>query len=400
MSSSYTNPAKLGDLPRPGDEANAHNLRVVKQIRQLIESAGGHISFTEYMQAALFLPELGYYRCGTEKFGVLGDFITAPEVSSLFAQSLARFILSIEMGSAVLEVGAGTGQMAKGVLQALDDQSALPETYYILELSAELRQRQRQTLSQRPNLLERVQWLDRLPEDFSGVVLANELLDAMPVTRFSLEDGQIFEQHVVCLEDGFAYKYIETENPRIVKRVEELRQQTSMSEAAVFHSELNFIAEDWLKSLAEHLSSAVVLLIDYGYPRSAYYHAQRSMGTLMCHYQHRAHSDPLVLAGIQDITAHIDFTAIADAALEADMEIRGFATQAHFLLNLGLLDMLDTDKTASTQEELIEFLKTSGEVKRLTLPGEMGETFKVMALAKNYDGNMLGFDQYDIRHLL
>jgi len=204
----------------------------------------------------------------------------------------------------------------------------------------------------------------------------------------------------VSHQDGFDYKNIETNKTRLIERIERLKQQSSMGEAGEYYSEVNFMAEDWIKSLAEHLSSALILLIDYGYPRSAYYHVQRNMGTLMCHYQHRAHSDPLIYAGIQDITAFIDFTAMADAALDAGMEVRGFSTQAHFLLNLGLLDRLDTHKINSSPAEMVEFLKASGEVKRLTMPGEMGETFKVMVLAKNYDGNLPGFDQFDIRHLL
>ncbi len=400
MNSSHANSPKSGDLPEPGEEAKSHSLKVAKHIQDQIVSAGGLISFETYMKSALYLPELGYYRCGTEKFGALGDFITAPEISPLFAQSLAHFILSTEIGSVVLEVGAGNGLMCMGILKALEKQAALPDTYYILELSAELRERQRQTISQLPGMIDRVKWLDHLPMDFSGVVIANELLDAMPVTRFSLNNEKIFEQHVVCHEGVFGYKYIEAENPRLIERVNDLQRQTSIAEAPEYLSEVNFVAEDWLKSLAENLSSAVVLLIDYGYPRSAYYHAQRNMGTLMCHYQHRAHPEPLLLPGIQDITAFIDFTAIADAALDVGMEINGFATQAHFLLNLGLLDMLDTDKSVDTQEELLEYLKASGEVKRLTLPGEMGETFKVMALSKNCQGEIPGFDQFDIRHLL
>ncbi|VAW98099.1 SAM-dependent methyltransferase, MidA [hydrothermal vent metagenome] len=400
MRSKQANPAKSGDLPQPGEEAGAHNLRIVEQIKQQIKSAGGQISFEAYMQSALYLPELGYYRCGTEKFGALGDFITAPEISPLFAQSLAHFIQSTSVGASVLEVGAGNGLMAKGILQALKAHSALPDTYYILELSAELRERQRQAIAQVPGLIDRVSWLDCLPEDFSGVVVANELLDAMPVTRFRLDHEKIYEQQVACRDNVFCYADNESDKIRLNERINELRQQTSLGDAVDYLSEINFIAEDWIKSLAEHLSSAVVLLIDYGYPRAAYYHAQRNMGTLMCHFQHRAHPDPLILAGIQDITAFIDFTAMADAALGAGMEVRGFASQAHFLLNLGLLDMIDTNKMTSTQEELIEYLKISGEVKRLTMPGEMGETFKVMALAINYDGKIAGFDQYDIRHLL
>jgi len=391
--------SQQGGLPQPSVEAKAHSLRVFKQIQQQIEQHGGRICFEAFMQAALYLPELGYYRCGTEKFGAAGDFITAP-FSPLFGQSLAHFIHQT-MGNAILEVGAGNGVMALSILQTLSEMQALPEYYYILELSAELRARQRQTLEVNlPDVINRVIWLDALPENFTGVVLANELLDAMPVTRFSLAKDKVYEQQVVCHDGVFVYDDVETNNERLIERIELLKQQSSIDESSIYHSEVNFIAEDWLKSLAAGLSSAIVLLIDYGYPRKAYYHAQRNMGTLMCHYQHRAHPDPLILTGIQDITAHIDFTAIADAALEADMEIRGFASQAHFLLNLGLLDRVNAPGLDTSQDDLVEFLKSSGEVKRLTLPGEMGETFKVMALAKNCDIDVPGFEQFDIRHTL
>ena len=383
-------------LPEPGKEAMLHSQHTLEVIQGIIQASGGKIPFQQYMQAALFEPGLGYYRCGTEKFGAVGDFVTAPELSALFGQSLARFIQQITAADNVLEVGAGSGRLAVSILETLKAQSSLPETYYILELSNELRGRQRQAIQAAlPEYLDQVVWLDAMPESFRGVVIANELLDAMPVTRFRLDNDLLLEEYVVCNENELAYIYEPTSNQRLISRIEELKQQTSIGEIESYYSEVNFVAEDWLKSLADGIESGVVLIIDYGYPRNAYYHAQRYMGTLMCHYQHRAHPDPLILPGIQDITAHIDFTAMADAALEAGMEVIGFTTQAHFLLNLGLLDLLDAQ-----QQDLPDFLQASGQVKRMTLPSEMGESFKVMAFTKNYDGDVGGFEQYDIRHLL
>ena len=384
------------ELPAPGKEAMSHSQQTLGAIKGIIDQAGGKISFQRFMQAALFEPELGYYRCGTEKFGAMGDFFTAPESSSLFGQCLAQFIQQLKTVNNVLEVGAGSGRLAVSILKELDAQSILPEGYYILELSAELRQRQRQKIQAAlPNYIDKVVWLDVLPEAFNGVVIANELLDAMPVTRFKLENDQVLEEYVEYHDDALTYSYEPTSNQRLLARIEELKQQTSIAETESYYSEVNFVAEDWIKTLADKIESGVVLIIDYGYPRNAYYHSQRHMGTLMCHYQHRAHPDPLILTGIQDITAHIDFTAMADAALESGLEVVGFTTQAHFLLNLGLLDLVDTD-----QENLPEFLQASGEVKRLTLPGEMGESFKVIAFAKNYEDDIAGFSQHDIRHLL
>lgn len=379
----------------------SHRLQTLGVIKAMIGQAGGKISFQQFMQTALFEPALGYYRCGTEKFGAMGDFITAPESSPLFGQCLARFIQQIKLANNVLEVGAGSGLLAVSILKALAAQSALPESYYILELSAELRERQRQNIqAELPEYIDQLVWLDTLPDAFSGVVIANELLDAMPVTRFKMDDNQVFEEYVVCNEDELSFCYEPTSDQRLLARIDELKQQTSIAETGPYHSEVNFIAEDWIRSLADGIESAVVLIIDYGYLRNAYYHSQRHMGTLMCHYQHRAHPDPLILTGIQDITAHVDFTAMADAALESGMEVVGFTTQAHFLLNLDLLGLLDARQQETGQEDLRNYLQAAGEVKRLTLPGEMGESFKVMAFSKNYKDDVFGFEQHDIRHLL
>jgi SAM-dependent MidA family methyltransferase len=374
----------------------AHHLRALQKIHQQIEKAGGAISFEDYMQAALYMPGYGYYRCGSQKFGVAGDFVTAPEISPLFAQCLARFALQTDLSDNILEVGAGSGVLAANLLRQFATQDMLPQQYFILELSAELRARQHETIqSICPEAIDRVHWLDKLPEDFTGVVLANELLDAMPVRRFHLKGENVYEQYV-CWHDGiFCYQDKPSSDRHLLARITELKAQTSMSEADEYLSEINFMAEDWIRSLADSLTQAVVLLIDYGYPRNAYYHAQRNVGTLMCHYQHRAHPDPLILTTLQDITAYIDFTAMADAALESGMEVCGFTTQAHFLLNMGILDELDSDI-----ENWPQHLQQANQVKKLTLPNEMGENFKVMALARGYDHVVPGFTQHDLRHLL
>ena len=382
-------------LPIPTDEATLHSTQVLEKIQDKIQAAGSAIRFDEYMHAALYLPDLGYYRCGTEKFGALGDFTTAPEVSALFAQCLAQFIHANQCGSAILEVGAGSGQLAVDVLLALQAQDSLPQHYYILELSRELRARQQQNIQQAlPDFVNSVQWLDDLPTSFDGVVIANELLDAMPVRRFHLKQGKTYEQYIAQRNGVLYFEDVPLDEPRLVERLALLQQQTSLAEVDDYTSEVNFYAEDWISTLAQRCHTAVILLIDYGYPRSAYYHAQRSSGTLMCHYQHRAHSDPLVLTGIQDMTAHVDFTAMADAALAGDLQVAGFTTQAHFLMNLGLLDKLATQTPSDASIQMVN------EIKRLTLPTEMGEQFKVMALTKNIAHLQHGFEQYDLRHLL
>ena len=299
-------------------------------------------------------------------------------------------------GDTILEVGAGSGKLAAQILQHLQQQDAAPAHYRILELSSELRQRQRETIKQLcPQMLERVQWLDDIPDGFVGVVIANELLDAMPVRRFRIRGQQLFEQYVAWCDGLLCYRDEPLGDVRLIDRIASLREQTTISEAENYLSEVNFMAEDWLRTLGKKLQQGVVLLIDYGYPRAAYYHAQRSSGTLMCHYQHRAHPDPLILPGLQDITAHVDFTAMADAALEADMEVAGFTTQGHFLLNLGLLEL-------AAQQDLgeRERLAINNEIKRLTLDTEMGEQFKVMACSKHRDAVVPGFEKHDLRHLL
>ena len=384
------------DLPAPGVEARTHSARMQEKLHSMIKANGGRIPFETYMNACLFQPQLGYYRCGTEKFGAGGDFITAPEISPLFAQCLARFKIQIDVVNHILEVGAGSGKLAAGILGFLAQHAALPEHYYILELSQELRQRQQQTIRDLvPDVIERVTWLDDIPEQFNGLVIANELLDAMPVRRFRLKEQKVFEQYVTWHDGVLCYEDVVSNDQRLLERVDLLVKECQLDTNSNYLSEINFVAEDWIQTVGERLQSAVVLLIDYGYPRSAYYHPQRHMGTLMCHFQHRAHPDPLILPGIQDITTHIDFTAMADAALAAGMDVAGFTTQGYFLMNMGVLNALDV-----SQQQTAEYVMLANEIKRLTLPGEMGEHFKVLSLAKGLDTIIPGFELHDMRHLL
>lgn len=383
------------DFSTPSSEANAHSLRLLEKIHMQIKAQGGAMRFDQFMQAALYQPELGYYRCGTEKFGAGGDFITAPEISPLFARSLARFVTQSGAGQTILEVGAGSGKLAANMLNVFSQQNVAP-SYQILELSGELRQRQRTTIQALcPHMLEHVQWADDIPENFEGVVLANELLDAMPVRRFRIRGQKFFEQYVDWCDGLLCYRDEVLGDVRLIDRIATLREQTSLGSVDSYLSEVNFMAEDWIRTLGKKLKRGVVLLIDYGYARNAYYHEQRSGGTLMCHYQHRAHPDPLILPGLQDITAHIDFTAMADAALEGDMEIVGFTTQGHFLLNMGVLEFAENENLAESER-----LAMNNEIRQLTLETEMGEQFKVMACTKNHEQPVPGFEHHDLRHQL
>ncbi|HID50384.1 MAG TPA: SAM-dependent methyltransferase, partial [Chromatiales bacterium] len=291
----------------------------------------------------------------------------------------------------ILEAGAGSGVMAADLLAELEASGIGPVRYSILEVSADLRARQRATLQQRnPAALERVEWLNAWPEEFTGVVLANELLDAMPVHRV-IRDGNGWRECCVGSEpDRFVWRSGELTVPELQARLDAIEAGGALPDGYV--TEINLAAEDWIRTLAGHLAQGLVLLIDYGFPRREYYHPERRQGTLMCHYRHRAHDDPFYLVGLQDITAHVDFTAMADSALAAGLKVAGYTTQAHFLLGSGLTGLAaETDADAETQ------LGLANQVRRLTLPQEMGELFKVMALTKNLAANLPGFAVRDLR---
>jgi SAM-dependent MidA family methyltransferase len=382
------------ELPEPDNAARAHSMRLVEAIRQRIIEAEGAIPFHEFMQLALHAPGLGYYSAGSRKFGEEGDFITAPETSPLFARCVARAIQPILQNlpqQQILEVGAGSGIMAAGILQELAALNSSPDSYAILELSADLKQRQAETLQP---YAERISWLDDLPEKFSGIVLANELLDAMPVHRVIWQQGKLQECYVAYEQDRFVWQFGPLSDTRLQARFDDIITQLGgLPEGYV--TEINLAAEDWLKTLGAQLQQGMLLLIDYGFTRHEFYHPQRLQGTLMCHYCHRAHDDPLILVGLQDITAHVDFTAMADCAFEAGLRVAGYTTQAHFLLGSGLTEMV-----AQGEGNMAQQLELANQVKRLTLPQEMGELFKVMALTKDLHINMPGFTLRDLRNSL
>lgn len=378
----------MSTLPVPGPEALAHSARQATHIRDAIDAAGGWLSFARYMELALYAPGLGYYAAGATKFGQAGDFTTAPEMSALFGRALARQVAQVLEGGDIMEIGAGSGKLAADLLLELERLGALPPRYDILELSGELKARQQATLTVRaPHLLERVRWLDHLPETFSGVMLGNEVLDAMPVHIVAKREGHWQERGVIADETGFGWEVRALSDPALATALQALNVPDG------YLTEINLAAPGFIASLAGCLQRGVMLFIDYGFPRAEFYHPQRSEGTLMCHYRHRAHGDPLILVGLQDITAHVDFTAIAEAAHDAGLAVLGYTSQAAFLLALGLTRFAEE----APQEDTRARLAMAQQVKTLTLPSEMGELFKVLALGRGVTPPLLGFTLQDRR---
>ncbi|MET0026737.1 MAG: SAM-dependent methyltransferase [Candidatus Thiodiazotropha sp.] len=382
-------------LPMPDSRAQAVSDRLTRQIGREIEKMGGSMPFDRFMERALYAPGLGYYVAGSRKFGESGDFITAPEVSPLFAQCLARQIGPVmdACGSAqIMEFGAGSGRLATDLLIGLEQMGQLPERYAILEVSPELRTRQKETLqAEVPHLMSRVAWLEQMPERFSGCVIANELLDAMPVSRFRIHNQTIEECFVEVSDTGFEACFRAVRTAGLEQAVMQLQHQLGRSLPDDYETEINLRQAAWLKALGQTIQTGAVLLIDYGYSSAEYYHPQRNRGTLMCHYRHRAHSDPYRWLGLQDITSHVDFTAAARAALEAGFNLGGYTTQAHFLLANGL----DTLLAESDPNDVARHMALVQGVKKLTLPSEMGEKFKVLGLLKGLSINLQGFSLRD-----
>lgn len=402
----------MTSLPPPSPEARAHSERLCELIRGDIAAQGGWIPFSRFMELALYAPGLGYYAAGARKFGEAGDFITAPELSPLFGRTLAHQAAQITALSAprILELGAGSGKLAADLLGELERLDALPERYSILEVSADLRERQQALLRERvPHLLDRAEWLDTLPETLSGAVIANEVLDALPVhlvhwlpspgnegalplTPAPLPRGEreILERGVIVEKDGFAWQERLPENPALLEAAQAIVVQGD------YLGEISLAARGLTRSLAERLRQGALLFIDYGFGAAEYYHPQRTRGTLMCHYRHRAHDDPFFLPGLQDITAHVDFTAVAESAIDGSAHLLGYTTQAHFLINCGIADFL----AESDPENLRAHLPLSAQMQKLTSPAEMGELFKVIALGKGIEESLLGFVRGDLSRLL
>jgi SAM-dependent MidA family methyltransferase len=386
------------ELPEPGPAALAHSAALVEHIHQAIDGAGGWISFADFMRRALYTPGLGYYSAGATKLGAAGDFVTAPELSPLFAEcvggQIAQVLRTLDGGS-VLEPGAGLGTMAAGILLELERQNALPQDYFILEPSADLRERQRQTIAaQAGHLLERVSWLDQGPaQPINGVIVANEVADALPCARFIIDETQadrVSELGVMWVDEQLANS-ARRASGELLKGLVPIFDLPDFQPAHGYTSELNLQLPGWVKSIADWIDQGVVLMLDYGFSRAEYYRSERSAGTLRCFYQHRAHEDPFVWPGLQDISAWVDFTLLAESAAAAGLHVAGYTTQAQFLLASDIAKRFESREFATSAERAM----AAQGVQRLILPGEMGETVKVMALASgdiDVPAGMLGRD--------
>jgi len=383
-------------LPQPPDELARLSAELGNRIVAEIQRSGP-MPFDQYMRMALYEPGLGYYVNGLHKFGAEGDFVTAPGQGALFAAAVARqcdeVARAIGPSWTLMELGPGAGTLARDVLERLE---APPTQYLILEPSAALREVQRETLDALPAALRaKVRWLDAPPEKkFEGVILANEVIDALPVTRFLVDQGRFFEQFVAVGDQRLEWHVAEP-RPRVGAALETLAEALPATLPGGYTSEICVDLPGWLDTVTRPLARGLALFIDYGYPRAEYYHTDRSDGTLVCHYRHRAHFDPFVWPGLTDISAFVDFTAAAEAGHDAGMEVAGFSSQAGFLLSLGVHEMVE--QVASERERI----SLAGEIKRLTLPGEMGERFKVLGLARGeMPERLAGFELMSQLHRL
>lgn len=381
-------------LPDPSQHERAHSERLIGRIRDAIEREGGWLSFERFMDMALYEPGLGYYSAGARKLGAGGDFVTAPEISPLFGRCVARQCAEVlrHIGGDMLELGAGSGAMAADILNELVALDAVPPRYLILEVSADLRERQRAAIAARaPALRDRVTWLDELPSDFVGVIVANEVLDALPVQRFVVRGAHVNALGVTWQLNALDWSEVRA-GEALTSAVRQIERDIGRALPDGYSSEVNLRLAPWIAGLAHAMRQGVMLFIDYGLPRAQYYSPERMRGTLLCHYRHRFHDDALVHIGLQDIGAWVDFTAVAEAATSNACSVIGYTTQAHFLIGCGI-DKLLADLA---ERELEARLQIGKQAMVLTLPGEMGERFKAIALGKDFDLPLLGFSVRDM----
>jgi SAM-dependent MidA family methyltransferase len=395
-------------LPLPSEFALQHSQQLADQICQQIHLSDNWISFSSYMEIALYKPGFGYYAAGSQKFGESGDFVTAPELTPLFAAALAHQIAQITSLSSphIIEVGAGTGRLAANLLLALESANALPDSYCILELSADLRDRQATLISNKaPHLASRVIWLDCLPENFSGAVIGNELIDAMPVHLVEWSTDGVQEIGVSLNEDGYFSYAVRPASGKLLKAALAIEEAAAAQGDPIpdgYRSEINLAGPAWAASWGNILECGALVLVDYGFPSHEYYLPDRNSGTLMCHYRHHAHPDPFYFPGLQDITAHVNFTALIESAFPAGLELLGFTSQGQFLLNCAILDLLNAHVTLAAEGDFgkPESIKAAAAVNKLVLPQEMGELFKVIVMGKGITQPLLGFRQGDRSHQL
>lgn len=369
-------------LPEPGADELAHSHQLAALIRNEI-AASGPLPFSRYMMLALYAPGLGYYSAGRTKFGAAGDFVTAPELGGLYARCIAHAVGASlrELGADAdfLELGGGSGAFAVAALGELQRRDALPRRYLLLEPSADLRARQHERIARElpAEIAARVHWLDRPPQEtWQGVLFANEVIDALPSTRFAIHAGEVYEEHIDLAGDGLR-RVDRPADALVAGAVRHVERELGTALPDGYRSEILPQLPYWLQAVAAPLARGLALFVDYGYPRREFYLPERSDGTLVCHYRHHAHADPLHWPGLTDITAFVDFTALAEAGVGAGFDLVGYAPQGQFLLGSGLLDLV-----AEAGDDPLEHLRRVAEVKRLTLPGEMGERFQAMAFAR------------------
>jgi SAM-dependent MidA family methyltransferase len=380
-------------LPPPSEDALRHSARLIELLRSEIATQGGWLSFSRFMEQALYAPGLGYYVAGSAKFGGQGDFVTAPEISPLFGQALAAQIAPVlaQTGGDVLELGAGTGILAAQILDELNRLDSMPASYRILELSPGLKDRQRATLGAlSAKVSGRVQWLEAVPDRFSGVILANEVLDAMPVHKIAWHEQGPAEMGVTWRDGEFHWSE-RALNPGELRDVAQ-----SIDAMPGYESEVSLAGPALIRTLAERLVAGLLLFIDYGFGRAEFYHPQRSRGTLVCHYRHRAHDDVFFHPGLQDISAHVEFSSLAEAGIDSGLELLGYTTQAQFLINCGITELL----ARSPADRPGSYLPLAAGAQKLLSPAEMGELFKALALGKKMPAPLRGFRSGDKSRLL
>ena len=375
-------------LPEPDPPAREHSARLSSLIREQIAAARGALPFWRYMELALYAPGLGYYSAGAHKFGAAGDFVTAPELGGLFARCMADATAPVlrEIGAhaVFLELGGGSGAFAEQALRRYAENDALPARYAILEPSADLRERQRERLhAALPQaIVSRIEWLDEPPQQaWDGVLFANEVLDALPVSRFVIRDDEVFEECVALDDDERLVRAERPADALLADTLAHVARGLDARFAEGYRSEALPQLPFWIDAIAGTLQRGAMLFVDYGYPRREFYASERDEGTLLCHYRHRVHGDPFLWPGLQDITASVDFTALAEAGTRIGFELAGYCAQAQFLIGNGLGDAL----AAAQSLPDIERLRLVQEAKRLTLPGEMGERFQAMGFQRGVD---------------
>jgi SAM-dependent MidA family methyltransferase len=377
------------DLPAPSAEMLARSHALSAVIRQTIQQHHGKISFADFMAAALYHPQYGYYQQQHFDLGKHGDFTTAPEISPLFARCAARQcrqIFATAIDDIILELGAGTGRFALDCLTELAAQQALPQRYFIYEISTALRKKQQQLFeAERPDLLSRIEWLTTLPSQFTGAIIANEVLDAIPFQCFQIENQRARERMVTISGDTFDWQ---------IDNTSQLDLALACDLTDGYQSEIQPAAMQLVQQLCERLTSGVILLMDYGYGQREYYHPQRNQGSLTCFYQHRKHDNPFLYPGLQDITTHVDFTRVIETAAASGATLGGFTTQAGFLLANGLVEMAQADEEHLSEKDAFRMHQA---IKSLTMPTEMGDVVKVMALTKNINLPLAGFSLLDRR---